>query len=633
MAGVRRLKWARLYEGTEYDCHHGLCIAGDGSLIRVRLTMPSDDGKLYRQRVAEPGSQSDFSVWSYTGQNNCLAVAVAACGAEVAVFWVNNSRELRRIKSNDYGASWSSPELLDYTPSIDVRGVTASYKPNGDAAVFFIDQTALYVKECIGGVWQAKSVWDKNTGELSSVAVVYDSDWNLLVTGQDPDGNCKLWSLIYGNSAPGSWSDMKELASAPAGGEFEYRGVFLSHPDVYRAFYVEKFRGTQDYERPFWTYSVPETDFIDNLWHEPVPFDFSCEYGLAIAHYGDYCWLSTANSVWRAELSATVIDITADVLSVKYESVPDSGRLVVELRNDDGRYHSPEEIGLSIGSQIEFSPGYVTSQGKESSPGPAFWLDGREYISAGGKSSLALYGIDGWGLLEDWRARHQFRWNKDAEEMSVGQILGFVLARAGLKLEVKSKSSVIDNFYPDFTIHPDDRGISIVGRLLSFVPDLLFIEGVFACLVHPQSSDEAVYSYGQAHSILQGRYRTGGWKTNRVCVEGHNDVSGEPVIVDSFTWEEMEHFYNRTQRIVDRNIGTVSAGQARGGAYLRKMDIDSFSGSITVPVNCGQQLYDVIDITDTKAGLSAAGGRVMGITLDYRPDRGEYEQRLLLGGV
>jgi hypothetical protein len=52
-----------------------------------------------------------------------------------------------------------------------------------------------------------------------------------------------------------------------------------------------------------------------------------------------------------------------------------------------------------------------------------------------------------------------------------------------------------------------------------------------------------------------------------------------------------------------------------------------------VPVNCGQQLYDVIDITDDRAGLSGAKRRVMGLLLSYQSTRGEYEQKLLLGGA
>ena len=338
MTGVTRLIWERLYQGTESDYYHGLTLAGDGSLIRVRITLPSDGCKLYRQRVTNPGSQSNFSNWIYTNQYDCLAVAAASFNAEVSLFWINGSRELRRLKSNDYGASWLSPELIDYSPSTDVRGLTAAYKPNGDLAVFFTDQMTLYTKKRIAGNWQTKAAWDKSTGSLSSVAAVYNSDWDLLVIGQDSGGNDKVWSLIYGDGGDvpaGTWSNLKELASAPADGDLEYGGVFADKPDVYRAFYVEKFSGVQSYNRPFWTHSIPDTRFTDNLWHEPVPFNLSREYGLAIAHSGNYCWLSNAGGVWRSSLAEASLDVAADILSVKYETLPKEGRLVIDLRNDD----------------------------------------------------------------------------------------------------------------------------------------------------------------------------------------------------------------------------------------------------------------------------------------------------------
>ena len=520
-----------------------------------------------------------------------------------------------------------------------MHGLTAAYKSNGDLALFFADQTTLYIKKCTGGLWQTKSAWNKSTGTLSSVAVVYHTDWNLLVTGQDVVGNYKVWSLIYGDSGDvpaGVWSSLSELASAPSGGDYEYGPVFTDKPDVYRAFYVEKFHGVQSYNRPFWTNSVLDSGFVDNSWREPVPFNLSNQYGLSIAHFGNYCWLSTANGVWRSGLAEASLDVTSDVLSVKQESLPKGGCLAIEVRNDDGRYQSPGEGNLAIlkpGSQLEFSPGYVTPQGNEISPGTVFWLDGWEQVSSGGKSTFGLYGIDGWRLLENWRARHQFRWNKDTNELSVKQILSFVLARVGLKLEVKSQSSVVTGFYPDFTIHPDDKGDLIILRLLSFVPDMLFVEGLRAYLVNPQITDTSVYSYGQGHPILQGKYHSDSWQTNQVRIEGYDTVSGSPIITDVFSWEQMEYFCDRTKQVDDRNIETVTAGQALAGAYLRKAEIESTRGMIRVPVNCGQQLYDVIDITDSRAGLSGAKRCVMGITISFHPDRGEYEQTLTLGGV
>lgn len=64
---------------------------------------------------------------------------------------------------------------------------------------------------------------------------------------------------------------------------------------------------------------------------------------------------------------------------------------------------------------------------------------------------------------------------------------------------------------------------------------------------------------------------------------------------------------------------------------LRRAEIAATSGAIRIPPNCGQQLYDVVDITDPQAGLSSVKKRVMGIILTYNPLRGEYEEQLLLG--
>ena len=41
-----------------------------------------------------------------------------------------------------------------------------------------------------------------------------------------------------GDVSPGTWSDLKEFASAPSGGDFEYHSAFMDDPDVYRCFYV-----------------------------------------------------------------------------------------------------------------------------------------------------------------------------------------------------------------------------------------------------------------------------------------------------------------------------------------------------------------------------------------------------------
>ena len=288
---------------------------------------------------------------------------------------------------------------------------------------------------------------------------------------------------------------------------------------------------------------------------------------------------------------------------------------------------------LDLGCEIEISPGYTTTQGDEASQGLAFWLDSYEHTSSGGKASLILYASDGGELLRNWQARYQFRWNKESNQKCVKDILAFLLARVGLKLEVKSASSVATGYYPDFTVHPDNQGDRVIAKLLSFVPDVLLYEGNKAYLVYPQPSDISVYSYGSSHAIMAGRYQKGTWALNRVQVEGYDPQSAELILVDSFSWPEVSKLYDRLHHIEDSNLDTTGKAQERGQACLRQAEIESTGGLILVKVNCGQQLYDVIDITDYRAGLEAQKKRVLGLNLIYSPEEGRYEQKLFLGAV
>ena len=463
--------------------------------------------------------------------------------------------------------------------------------------------------------------------------------------GQGQDSAVTLWKGTEDKDAfatdAGSGVDAvavvdKEVLASDSGTAIDSMAALIKPPLapylVYLTFFVEKFTGTKAYNRPFWSHSIENSAFLSNLWREPVPFNLESQYGLAISHHGEYCWLSSPSGVWRAPLTVETVNISGDILTLRQKTGEESGKLTVELRNDDGRYASLPSP-LELGCQLEFSPGYVTSQGNEVSSGQAFWLESYEYITAGGKASLILYGWDAWTWLSEWRARHQFRWNKASQEMNVKQILEFVLARVGLKLEVKSQSSVITSYYPDFAIHPNTSGEMIIRRLLSFVPDVLLIEGNKAYLVNPQSGNSSVYSYGSAHPIFEGEYREGAQELNRIQVEGYNPANGKPIIVDSFDWDEIGRVYDRLSQVEDRNIDTVAKAEQRGEAHLRQAEIDSVSGAIRIPPNCGQQLYDVIDITDSRAGLSAQKKRVLGLILVYEPRRGKYEQRLLLGAV
>ncbi len=177
-------------------------------------------------------------------------------------------------------------------------------------------------------------------------------------------------------------------------------------------------------------------------------------------------------------------------------------------------------------------------------------------------------------------------------------------------------------------MHPGESGLAAVRRLLAMLPDVIFARGEFAYLTEPLASEGADYAYGTEHALLSGRYVDGSVDANRAQVYGKN-VYGE-----RFDWTGVQSVYDRLDQVLDANLTTVAQTESRADAVLRRAAIGSAGGEITVPVNCGQELYDVVEITDAGAGLSAAKRRVLGIALRYSTGaRPTYEQRLTLGGV
>ena len=628
VGGVSRLCWEPLYQGTEADYYHAATMPGDGSLVRLRVAL--EGNQLYRQRVASPGPGAAFSAWTEMSQA-AHAVALCSQGAEVLAFYVGGDGRLYRQESTDYGESFAAPIDMGVVPGTEGR-LGAAFGQGGQVALFYSQGGVIYVMERSGGQWGAPAAWTESAAAITGIGVYYEGDWNLIVSGADDAGNRWVWGCIRGGGytvAPGSWAPLSPLAFASAGSGVEFHFPSLSFPDVFRHFFIERYSGTEAYSRPFWCHAIASADFISARWREAVPFDASSQYGVALTYHGPYAWLSAPFAVWRAAISPPLVEVTEDVVEAMAWSRPSSGGLKLVLRNDDGRYAEPGSGALEAiqaGSQVRLSLGYVTAAGAEVSPGPYYWIEGWEHICHRDQSLLVLHGHDGWQLLDRWRARRQFRWAKG--ESCVGEILIFIFAHAGLELEFTTKSDALSEHHPAFTIHPGESGATAVRRLLEMVSDRLYFAGSGGRTKDPTADEASTYSYGAGHAIIEGRYTSSAQGINRV------QVFGDGICSERFHWPEVEKVYDRLRQVHDANLDTATRAQERGDAELKGEEIAAQGGELVVPVNCGQELYDVVEVSDGRAGLAQARRRVVAMTLHYST-RGQprYQHRLGLGGV
>jgi hypothetical protein len=67
---------------------------------------------------------------------------------------------------------------------------------------------------------------------------------------------------------------------------------------------------------------------------------------------------------------------------------------------------------------------------------------------------------------------------------------------------------------------------------------------------------------------------------------------------------------------------------------LRKAAIGALEDQVTLfGVHCGVELWDVVELTDAQAGLSAAPRRVSGYAWRFDTQRGRHGMELTLGAV
>jgi hypothetical protein len=81
----------------------------------------------------------------------------------------------------------------------------------------------------------------------------------------------------------------------------------------------------------------------------------------------------------------------------------------------------------------------------------------------------------------------------------------------------------------------------------------------------------------------------------------------------------------------DANLEEAGQAQKRADALLRHETLEAMGDQIVVPANAGQEIYDVITVTDARCGIDQEKYRVLAIQTDYDRRQGRYDQRLTLG--
>jgi len=543
--------------------------------------------------------------------------------SDVLLAFVDNSSPYHVwvIQSDDNGETWGSPV---HTSAIsDVNGrVAIDLKGGGPVCILYTRGANLYARKRTDGVWGSEISAGYGLTSISGVAMQYEADWNFLLTGVDGYSQDGLWSGIFGDGysqAVDTFSPLRPISLRESTEPYQYTAPALAYPDVHRAFFVEKFTDPTAQNRVYFSYCPATADYVNNLWHEPIPFNLETIYGMAVAYDNQNVWLSTPYGVWKAFMGTEEWDITDDVVAIEETDAPHRYRskLKVVLDNTNAKYNDFDKLGYDI----VFGKGYLTAQGPLYSEGSSFtivnwrfvsppWFPLRMIYPQGVIGTLEIHCEGMWDLLKRYKFRKTYTW--EAGERNLFQLLSWVLARFGFEFSSAGSSMTIANYYPPLTIREGTKASTIIKKLLSWCPDVLFQRGHFLYVKDLKSDESVDYdynsTYGISHVVYRGNYGTGAWDPNRV------QVWGDTFMAEEFNFNQIEQLYDRLVFRTKPEYPDVDKARDRAEAELRKGEVYTANpGWLQVPTNCGQEPFDVITITDTTAGVVNAKRRVLGI--------------------
>lgn len=631
--GVTQLRWERLVSGQEPDGPHDAVITSGGSLIRVRAQ--SNPNGLFVQRTASPGPDSQFGAWRSLGATSASAdVAVIELGGQILVFDVEaNRRTIRERTSRDDGVTFGSPRTVA-TAAANVVSLAAASGTGGGALLLYAESTGrVRSMTRTAGAWSSPAAWTNSLKAVDGIACAHiDGDWAVVVCGTLSNGSSGVWTCTLGagsSQTAGTWSTLREVIASVAGADVTYREPSICAADGPRISFVEVYGGAAGYTQTMTTHAAAGARFRDHRWREPSPFGQVGGTGPALTANASFAWLTTPSGVWRARIGTPSIDISRSVIAVDVRETPRGAS--TELILAEGPLLDPSiTVGSGpLGHELSIAWGYETAEGQETGQPQCYWIREVRRETRRGSPVTVLEAEDPWWFLGNMRARRQLTW--PAHTTSVWNILGQLLTMAGLSATLARSSPAIVATYPAVTVSPNDSLAVAVNRLMSRVPDVLrFSDGVLEA-IHTRETDAAVYSYGESggHALLDAA------RSSALSRVNHVQVYGRGAIGQAVNEREMASVGSLLVQVVDRSLTTPEVLATRADAELRSRGILQPFARITVPVNAGQQLHDVVSVTAPSVGWASERLRVAGLRTRYGIGGSQpvYQQDIDLSGV
>ncbi len=354
-----------------------------------------------------------------------------------------------------------------------------------------------------------------------------------------------------------------------------------------------------------------------------------------------------------AKAGTPIYDYTTRLLYLQHREEPFGGDANVGLDNSDLLLASNMK-----GYKLTLGYGYVTGAGNEYSNSAPLWVISHPQQSAEGKVITELVCIDSWqrlaqltfptgGTFNAPSASHTYTiFNLIRGVLELGLYIydpvtqtDVLMSGAGYEVVLDSSDGIIDlaTYKPPYEVGQNSSYRAFVvgllahtkcaakfcndGKLHIFYPD-------YAGDTEYGNAAYPAYEYDSEHAFYDETAEPGLVIPNHVYFNSAS-YAGEAVdqpTIDAYG--EVKVWYT------DLNLTSNAEAAQRAECELARIRADRNQGSLSVPPNCGQELYDYIKITDSRASKTVEA-RIGGLTHLWLPEDQDRRYRLdiRLGGL
>ena len=597
-------------DGAEPEVPHGSVYSSAGTHIHVR----NDAGAIKVRR--------DFGPWS-------ASIATVASGSHLAitsvpgelVIAVADGTALKTIHSTDDGATWGAATTRVTEGSAISRAAIGGRQSNGNLCAFYILGTTTTLKRLrrSAGAWEGTgTTWTKTAtpATLTGLAAIHNSgDYHLIVTGtQATTTHPRVWAFVMGDgfTATNTWAGPVDVLGADAASTQSFSAPHLTLiASSYFATFRQQATATPTIDRLMLTHAVGTSL---NDWREPAPIEAASAWGAGLAYKAATLTTRITNTArsW-ASTAPPDLDLTPRVLSWQASTGPQSHTVRIELDASDGALNPGNTTALQLGNQITTRIGFRSGTAGAAEYGTFTKCVVERLIHSFTSKghTLIVEAVGPWETMAAWHAPQS---STAPAGKSRGGIFSYLAARAGLAIAQatggRAPTSAWSNDTPAFAINAGEDGRTALLRLIAPTPDYLI--GTDAFLVAGTSASEAsTYAYGTTHGIaaltISAEARAN-WQR----------LQGSDRFADAVTPAETTAIGPRFRQLRDVSATTDALVTAEAAAALRRHTMaPSAPGKLTAPLNAGQELLDVVDVTAPELGLTAALYRVVGLGVRY----------------